>query len=55
MQKLVSLIVPAYNEAANVKALYLAVKDVFVALPNYRFELLFMMAVEMIQQKLFNL
>lgn len=41
MQKLVSLIVPAYNEAANVQAMYLAVKEVFIGLPNYNFELLF--------------
>lgn len=41
MQKLISIIVPAYNEAANVQAVFNAISQQFLQLPNYVFEVIF--------------
>jgi glycosyltransferase involved in cell wall biosynthesis len=38
---LISIVTPCYNEEGNVEAVYEAVKDVFAALPDYRYEHLF--------------
>lgn len=40
-RRLVSVVTPCYNEEGNVRELYLAVKGVFDALPQYRYEHLF--------------
>jgi polyisoprenyl-phosphate glycosyltransferase len=39
--KLITVVTPCYNEAGNIEALYEAVKRVFAALPQYRYEHLF--------------
>lgn len=41
MQTLISIIIPAYNEAANVQAVFNAIKKEFLALPQYDFEVIF--------------
>jgi len=38
---LITVVTPCYNEEPNVRALYLAVKQQFAALPHYRYEHLF--------------
>lgn len=39
--KLISIVIPCYNEEANVVALYRGIKDVFKNFPNYCYEYLF--------------
>jgi glycosyltransferase involved in cell wall biosynthesis len=41
VRKLISVVTPCYNEAGNVRQLYEAVKAVFAALPQYRYEHIF--------------
>ena len=41
MSKLVSVIVPAYNEEASLLHLYEALKKLMESLPNYDWEILF--------------
>jgi Glycosyl transferase family 2. len=40
-KKLITVVTPCYNEEANVEALYLAVRGIFAALPQYRYRHLF--------------
>lgn len=41
MQKLISLVVPAYNEEKNIKPLLAEIKAVFAGLSNYTYEIIF--------------
>lgn len=42
MNRLISLIIPAYNEEANIQPIYLAIKDLFEKkLPQYGYEIIF--------------
>ncbi len=41
MQKLISIVTPCFNEEENVRDVYQQVKDVFVQMPDYRYEHIF--------------
>ena len=41
MQKLISIVTPCFNEEENVREVYQQVKDVFVQIPDYRYEHIF--------------
>ena len=40
-QRLISIVIPAYNEQNNIEPVYNAVRDVFEQLPDYEFEIIF--------------
>lgn len=40
MHNKITLLIPLYNEAPNVQPLYYAIKKIFAALPQYRYELI---------------
>ena len=40
-RKLISIVTPCFNEAGNVRAFYDAVRTQFAALPQYRYEHIF--------------
>ena len=39
--KIISIVTPCYNEEGNVKELYKQVKEIFAAIPNYKYEHIF--------------
>jgi len=40
-RRLISIVTPCYNEEGNVREIYMAVKEVFAGLPQYRYEHIF--------------
>jgi glycosyltransferase involved in cell wall biosynthesis len=41
IKKLVSIVIPAYNEALNIPIIASAIKEVFASLPDYSFEIIY--------------